>query len=229
MERKLSKARTEWICSPQPGAPESHCCGQGRMCDGKQGSGLCRGIEGKQMLRGCSVLAVWFCFAFPSPEQLWEHRQTPSLAMQQSFCHMTLDLKNPKPIETEQVCPAPQSPLSPRASSTPALDKILPPALQPQEQLFLCQSSSPSSSPFLRISSCLWICATSCWGDLLTAKPLHLLCSCSAKSGTFPCVLAGLSRGTKLAALQSPSWPEGLALPSQLEQLFLASNYNSML
>lgn len=123
----------------------------------------------------------------------------------------------------------PESPLSPRASSTPALDKILPPALQPQEQLFLCQSSSPSNSPFLRISSCLWICATSCWGELLTAKPLHLLCSCSAKSGTFPCVLAGLSRGTKLAALQSPSWPEGLALPSQLEQLFLASNYNSTL
>lgn len=115
---------------------------------------------------------------------------------------------------------APQSPLSTRASSTPASDKILPPALQPREQLFLCQSSSPSNSPFLRISSCLWICATSCQGDLLTAKPLHLLCSCSAKSGSFPCVFAGLSRGTKLAApraLQSPSWPEGLALPSQLE------------
>lgn len=139
--------------------------------------------------------------------------------------------KSLKPIETEQVSLAPQSPLSPRASSTPAIDKILPPALQPREQLFPCQSSSPSNSPVLRISSCLWVCATSCRGELLTAKPLHLLCSCSAKSGSFPCVLAVLSRGTKLAALsapQSPSWPEGLALASQLQQLLLASNYNSM-
>lgn len=58
VEKDLSKGKAEWICSPRPGAPESHCCGQGRTCDGSRDQDSAEGIEGKQMLRACSILAV---------------------------------------------------------------------------------------------------------------------------------------------------------------------------
>lgn len=52
MEKDLSKAR-----SALPGAPESAVAREGRVMASRD-QDRAEGIEGKQMLRGCSALAV---------------------------------------------------------------------------------------------------------------------------------------------------------------------------
>lgn len=95
--------------------------------------------------------------------------------------------------KTQQISLAPESPFLARLLHSCSRQNPPYHHSSHRSSFFGVSPTRPSNSPFLKISSCLWICAISCRGDLLTAKPLHLLCSCSAKSGSYPCVLMVLS------------------------------------
>lgn len=169
--------------------------------DSKQAPGLCQRTDGRQTFGAarsspCDLPAE-------AQSSCGEHGQTSSLTgcAADLFSH-AFGLKNnnnkankhPMPsLQNTALCCTPGSPC-PRTSAQllPQIKPFVPPS-RPWEQL--CVSPArPSSSPFPKISSCLWMRATSrCWADLLTAKHPHLFCCCSAKSGSRPCVVAALS------------------------------------